>query len=35
MLAALLEKVNRMQECHECPEDFKVRFDEFVVRAEE
>jgi ATP-dependent RNA circularization protein (DNA/RNA ligase family) len=35
MLAALLEKVNRMQECHDCPEDFKVRFDEFVVRAEE
>ena len=35
MLSELLEKVNRMQECCECPEDFKVRFDEFVVRAEE
>jgi hypothetical protein len=35
MLSELLEKVNRMQECHDCPEDFKVRFDEFVVRAEE
>ena len=29
MLSELLEKVNRMQECCECPEDFKVRFDEF------
>jgi hypothetical protein len=35
MLSELLENVNRMQECHDCPEDFKVRFDEFVARAEE
>jgi hypothetical protein len=35
MLSELLEKVNRMQECCECPEDFKMRFDQFVVRAEE
>jgi hypothetical protein len=35
MLSELLEKVNRMQECCECSEDFKVRFEEFVVRADE
>jgi hypothetical protein len=35
MLSELLEKVNRMQECCNCPEDFKARFDEFVARADE
>lgn len=35
MLLELLERLNRMQECHDCAEDFKVRFDEFVLRAEE
>jgi hypothetical protein len=35
MLADLLEKVNRMQEVHACPDEFKGRFDEFVGRAEE
>jgi hypothetical protein len=35
MLSELLEIVNRMQECCNGPEDFRARFDEFVVRAEE
>jgi hypothetical protein len=35
MLSELLERVNKMQQCHDCPEDFKVRFEEFVIRAEE
>jgi hypothetical protein len=35
MLADLLQKVNRMQASHERPDEFKVRFDEFVVRAED
>ena len=35
MLLELLERVNRMQACHYCAEEFKVRFDEFVVSAEE
>jgi len=33
MLAALLEKVNGMQEAYTRPADFKDRFDEFVARA--
>lgn len=35
MLADLLEKVNKMQEVHACPDEFQGRFDEFVGRAEE
>jgi hypothetical protein len=35
MLADLLQKVNRMQDSHKRPDEFKVRFDEFVVRAED
>jgi hypothetical protein len=35
MLSELLEKLNGMQEACARPEDFKVRFDEFVARATE
>jgi hypothetical protein len=35
MLSELLERVNAMQECCDCPEDFKLRFNDFVARADE
>lgn len=34
-LLDLLQKLNGMQEYRESPEEFKVRFDEFIARADE
>ncbi len=35
MLLALLEKVNRLQETHTEPDEFKASFDYFVARADD
>jgi hypothetical protein len=35
VLAALLEKLNRMQEAQARPRDFKASFDAFIARADE